>query len=78
MPRRPRHAKKEVEEALADAEAEGWTVIPRSSGHCWGVMRCSESSTAGCQKFIWSTPRSPGDHARDIRRKLHQCPHRLT
>ncbi|MYN65608.1 MAG: hypothetical protein F4X11_11350 [Acidobacteria bacterium] len=76
MAARPRHPKKEVEGALADAEAAGWTVTPTSSGHRWGVVRCTESSRLGCQASIWSTPRNPGAHARQLRRVVARCPHR--
>ena len=71
---RARHPKKEVEEALADAETAGWTIAV-ADGHRWGVMKCSEPGRAGCQVSIWSTPRSPGNHAKQIRRALRRCPH---
>jgi len=74
MPRR-RHPKKDVEAALKEAEAAGWEVIPTASGHRWGVMRCSETSREGCQVSVWSTPRNPGDHARQLRRAIERCPH---
>lgn len=74
MPRR-RHPKKEVEEALSAAEAAGWRVESTASGHRWGVMRCAEASREGCQVSIWSTPRSPGNHARQLRRAIDRCPH---
>lgn len=74
MPR-PRHPKKEVEAAVAVAEEAGWTVTPTSSGHRWGVMRCSEASRSGCQVSIWSTPRNAGNHAKQIHRALDRCPH---
>jgi len=70
-----RDSKKEVEDALTEAERAGWTVIPTSSGHRWGVMRCGEASRSGCQVSIWSTPRNPGNHARQLCRALERCPH---
>ena len=72
---RARHPKKDVEAALADAEEAGWTVTPTSSGHRWGVLRCGEASRLGCQVSVWSTPRNPGNHAKQIRRALDRCPH---
>jgi len=72
---RSRHPKEDVDAALAAAEEAGWTVIPTSSGHRWGVMRCGEASRSGCQISIWSTPRSPDTHAKQIRRALNRCPH---
>ena len=72
---RARHPKKDVEAALVELEEAGWTVTPTSSGHRWGVARCGEASRSGCQVSIWSTPRSPGNHARQLRRTLERCPH---
>jgi hypothetical protein len=72
---RARHPKKDVEKALGEAEERGWTVTPTTSGHRWGVMRCGETSRSGCQVSIWSTPRSPGNHARQIGRAVDRCPH---
>ena len=76
MPR-ARHPKKEVEAALAELEDAGWTVAPNASGHRWGVARCAESSRSGCQVSIWSTPRSPDNHARQLRRVRDRCIHAL-
>jgi len=72
---RGRHPRKEIEDALAEAEAAGWTVAQTASGHRWGVMRCGESSRAGCQASVWSTPRNAGNHARQLRRALQRCGH---
>lgn len=74
MPRR-RHPKKEVEEALTEAEGVGWTVEPTAAGHRWGVIRCPESSREGCELSIWSTPRNVGNHAKQIRRAIARCAH---
>ena len=71
---RRRHPKKEVEEALREAENAGWTVAPSPSGHRWGSVHCS-AGRAGCRLSIFSTPRNPGNHARHIRRALIRCPH---
>ena len=72
---RARHPKKDVEIALAEVEAAGWTVTPKSSGHRWGVMKCGEASRSGCQVSIWSTPRNAGHHANQLRRFVKRCPH---
>ena len=45
-----------------------------ASGHRWGVMRCGEASRSGCQMSIWSTSRSSGHHARQVRRFIGRCP----
>lgn len=72
---RARHPKKEIEGALRDAEAAGWTVTATPSGHRWGVIRCGETNRSGCQMSIWSTPRNTGIHARQVRRFIARCPH---
>jgi hypothetical protein len=69
---RRRHPKKEVQEALRDAEDAGWTVTPTSRGYRWGVATCGE----GCSVSVWSTPKNPGNHAKDVRRAVERCPHR--
>ena len=58
-----------------NAEDAGWAVRHTVSGHRWGVMLCGESSRAGCQVSIWSTPRSADNHARQLRRALRRCLH---
>ncbi|MDK1037577.1 MAG: hypothetical protein QGD91_01410 [Actinomycetota bacterium] len=75
---RSRHPKKDVEPALGYAEKAGWDVASTSSGHRWGVARCREASRSGCQVSIWSTPRNPGNHAKQIRRAVDRCPHDST
>ena len=72
---RARHPKLEVEGALQEAEAAGWTVKDTVAGHRWGVMRCPEQSRAGCQESIWSTPKNPGNHAKRLRAAVRNCPH---
>ncbi|MPZ98620.1 MAG: hypothetical protein GEU80_04625 [Dehalococcoidia bacterium] len=71
----PRHPRQEIEEALVAAHAAGWSVERTVSGHRWGVMRCAEHSRDICQVSIWSTPRSAGNHAKQLRRALERCPH---
>lgn len=69
-----RHPKKEIHEALQYAILKGWVIIESKKGHCWGIIRCPHGR-GGCQKSIWSTPRNPGDHAKDIKRFVDKCPH---
>ena len=81
---RSRHTKKEVEEALRYAEENGWQVLERHGrGHAWGQLYCpfnDEACRCGafCRVSIWSTPKSPGNHARQIRQVVDNCsPQRL-
>jgi hypothetical protein len=73
---RARHPKKEVEEALRHAEANGWRITVGGS-HAWGKMYCPyNDAECRCGEFciasIWSTPRNPGTHARQ-RRVVDNC-----
>ena len=72
---RARHPKKDVEGALVEAEAAGWRITPTSSGHRWDIMDCGEEKRVRCQASIWSTPRNPVDHAKQLRRLIGRCPH---
>lgn len=75
MPRsRPRHPKPEIERAVQYAEQLGWRVV-LSNGHAWGRLLCPFASREGCIVSVWSTPKSPGNHARHIRKVVDSCPH---
>lgn len=74
---RKRHKDKEIEAAVAFAEARGWRIELRS-GHAWGRMYCpANDAECRCGEFcvasIWSTPKSAGNHARQIRRIVDNC-----
>jgi hypothetical protein len=76
MARKP-HPKPEVEAALRHAEAMGWTVEIGGS-HAWGRMYCPYNDmTCRCGEFcitsIWSTPRSAGNHGKQLRRVVDNC-----
>ncbi len=71
---RKRHSNKEIEASLQYTESRNWEVFVSARGHCWGVIRCPHGR-GGCQKSIWSTPRSPENHAREIRRFVDRCRH---
>ncbi len=78
---RPRHPKKEIEEALQYAEQNGWRVKP-SGSHAWGKIYCPRNSKeCRCGEFcitgVWSTPRNAGNHARQIRRVIDGCIERV-
>jgi hypothetical protein len=72
---RSRHPNKHIEAAIAYAEALGWSVVG-SGGHAWGRLFCPHHTPEGCIISVWSTPRSPENHARQIRRRVDACPHR--
>jgi hypothetical protein len=75
---RIRHPKKEVEHALRELEALGWTVEVRGGGHAWGLLKCPANSRecrggTFCQMTINSTPQNPSSHAAKLRQKALGC-----
>ena len=74
MARRSSHPNKEIEAAVAYAEQQGWSWA-KVNGHAWGKLLCPHHDREGCKIFIWSTPRSPENHAKQIRRDVDRCPH---
>lgn len=71
---RPRHPKKEVEEAIQYAERRGWHV--RMGGaHAWGFLYCPFAGREGCIVPVWSTPTDAGNHAKRIKRRVNKCQH---
>lgn len=71
------HPNKEIQKAIDYAEGHGWTIIKSNAqAHAWGKMRCPEGSRDGCkQRSIYSTPRNPTKHARQLMRFVDQCTH---
>jgi hypothetical protein len=65
MVSRGRHQKKEVAEALFDAERAGLIVVELHSGHRWGEVRCD---VCGSARDVSSTPRNQGVHAKQLKR----------
>lgn len=74
---RPRHPSGEIEDAVRYAEQLGWAWYKTgNSAHAWGKLLCPQSDRDGCFIFIWSTPRSAGNHARKIMKDADRCPHK--
>lgn len=71
---RSRHPNKEIEAAIREAEARGWRVQAGGS-HAWGFLLCTEQSREGCRVTVYSTPRNPENHARQIRYQIGACTH---
>jgi hypothetical protein len=73
---RPRHATKEIEDAVAYAMGQGW-VFTRAAAraHVWGTLRCPHGERDGCTFFVQSTPRVPRNHADQLRKRVDRCPH---
>lgn len=59
------------------AEGQGWRVEVGGS-HAWGRIYCPyNDAECRCGEFcitsVWSTPKSPGNHARALRRVVDNC-----
>jgi hypothetical protein len=69
-----RHPNKEIRAAIEEMIKAGWRIEKRE-GHSWGRAFCPGGS-AGYRPpmSIWSTPRVPERHARQLRRAIDQCP----
>jgi hypothetical protein len=65
MVSRGRHPKKEVAEALRRAQDVGLSIVEIHRGHRWGEVRCLPCEAS---RDVWSTPRDPGTHAKQIDR----------
>jgi hypothetical protein len=74
---RRRHPDQDIEAALRHAESHGWSIVVGGS-HAWGRMKCPCNdghcgSREHCITSIWSTPRVPIHHARQLRRIADRC-----
>lgn len=74
---RSSHPKKEVEDSIRHAESNGWRVQEGGS-HAWGKLYCPyKDNECRCGIFcitsIWSTPKSPANHAKDLKRVVDNC-----
>jgi len=74
---RPSHPKKDIEGALKYAEKWGWRVEVRR-GHAWARLYCPHNDDeCRCGEFcvisVWTTPKSPINHARAILRVVDNC-----
>lgn len=76
MSQRKRHPHKEIEKVVQYAESLGWR-FRAGSGHAWAYLYCRQADRTGCKVGVWSTPKNPENHARQIRRQVDSCPHGL-
>jgi hypothetical protein len=60
-----RHQKKEVADALRRAEEVGLSIEYVRRNHRWAEVRCESCDSS---RDVWSTPRDPGTHAKQIDR----------
>lgn len=77
---RIKHKNKDIEKALQYAEQNGWIVEVHnnSKSHAGGVIKCQQNSkkcwtSIYCITSIWSTPKNPYNHARQIIKIVDKC-----
>ncbi len=71
-----KHPNKTIAAAIRYAEKHGWQVQePGRSAHAWGHLLCPANMRGGCRMSVWSTPRNPENHARQIRATVDKCKH---
>jgi hypothetical protein len=76
---RSAHPNKDIEKAIRHAEDNGWRVKESTGrGHAWGSLYCPyNDAECRCGEFcitsIWSTPKSPDNHSRQLRRVVDNC-----
>ncbi|WP_261093290.1 hypothetical protein [Serratia quinivorans] len=63
---------KHIQAALAYAISRGW-LFHASNGHAFGRLHCALPNHREHMMSIWSTPKNPEQHAKQIRRKVDQC-----
>jgi hypothetical protein len=67
-----RHPQKEIAEALKRSKEAGLDIHEIHRGHRWGEVVCVRCSAS---RDIYSTPRNPGTHAKQIDRFSAQHTH---
>ena len=71
-----KHPNKHIQAAIEYAILQGWIwVLPGNSSHAFCRLRCGipEYEHQIHQFSVWSTPASPENHAKQIRRKVDKC-----
>lgn len=71
------HTIREIEAVLRHAERLGCRVVCGGS-HAWGKIYCPWNNVqCRCGEFciscVWSTPKNPHNHARQLRRVVEHC-----
>ncbi|MGR3969295.1 ribulose bisphosphate carboxylase small subunit [Shewanella sp. 1180_01] len=68
------HTNKEINAAIQYAIENGWK-FNSSKGHPFGRLRCgsSDEEHKTHQMSVWSTPKNPENHAKQIIRKVDSC-----
>lgn len=67
------HPNKHIQAAIEYALSRGWR-FREGNGHAFGRLYCGTPHHGEHRMSVWSTPAIPERHARQIRRKVDDCP----
>ncbi|KMJ45523.1 hypothetical protein ABLB69_09785 [Xenorhabdus khoisanae] len=67
-----KHPNQFIQAAIDYALYKGWKFRP-SYGHAFGRLYCGTPNHPEHMMSIWSTPRNPENHAKQIIRKVDTC-----
>lgn len=68
-----KHPNKHIREAIEYAVENGWDVVDTGkSGHAFCRLKCNVGHAEHLFS-VWSTPKSPENHAKQIKTKVKQC-----
>jgi hypothetical protein len=72
-----KHTNKAIQAVIEKAMEQGWRLKePGSSAHAWAFLYCPEESRIGCKISVWSTPRVPENHAKQLLKIIQKCEHK--
>ena len=71
-----RHSKKEIADAIKYAEEKGWTVVYGGKRHVYAILYCPGGSGCCGPYRVYSTPKNPGNTAKQIRHAVDRCDHK--
>ncbi|XBS70052.1 hypothetical protein ABK905_01670 [Acerihabitans sp. KWT182] len=66
------HPNKHIHAAIKYALTRGWK-FRASQGHAFGRLCCGKPEHIKHQMSVWSTPKNPEHHAKQICRQVDRC-----
>ncbi len=75
MVRKRKHPIAVIDKAIGYALQNKWRLKVKKRGHAWGQLYCPGEEHGACIASVWSTPRVPENHAKQIKRKVDNCEH---
>jgi len=66
------HPNEHIQAAIEYALSAGWH-FRQGKGHAFGRLFCGTAGHHEHQMSVWSTPRNPENHAKQLYRKVNIC-----